>query len=97
MLILLMILTIIIISAFFGVLAAYLFMIGKLLDAIGGSPDSYLAKLRLGLRAIEQETSHIPTMVTQLNENLSATAEGLQVVDGHLVKTIDAVLKQERS
>ncbi|GAB4436737.1 MAG: hypothetical protein Kow0031_18470 [Anaerolineae bacterium] len=97
MLVLMMILTIIILSAFFGVLAVYLYIIGKALDAIGGSPDSYLAKLRLGLRAIEQETSHIPTMVTQLNQNLTATAEGLQVVDGHLVKTIDAVLKQERS
>ena len=97
MLVIMMILTIIVVSAFFGVLAGYLYIIGKALDDIGGSPDSYLAKLRLGLRAIDQETSHIPTMVTQLNQNLSATAEGLQVVDGHLVKTIEAVLKQERS
>ena len=96
MLVLMMILTIIVVSAFFAVLAGYLYIIGKSLDAIGGSPDSYLAKLRLGLRAIEQETGHIPTMVTQLNQNLSATADGLQVVDGHLVKTIEAVLKQER-
>lgn len=97
MLVLLMILTILVVLVFVGVLVVYLFIIGKTLDAIGGSPDSYLAKLRLGLRAIEQETSHIPTMVAQLNQNLGATAEGLQVVDGHLVKTIDAVLKQERS
>lgn len=97
MLIVLMILTIVVVSLFFGVVAVYLFKIGELLDAIGGSPTSYLAKLRMGLRAIEQETSHIPTMVTQLNQNLSATADGLQVVDSHLVQTIDAVLKQERS
>ena len=58
MLVLMMILTIIVVSAFFAVLAGYLYIIGKSLDAIGGSPDSYLAKLRLGLRAIEQETGH---------------------------------------
>lgn len=97
MLILLMILSAIVTLVFFGVLAAYLFLIAKVLDAIGGLPDSYLAKLRMGLRAIEQETSHLPTQVTRLNEGLAATADGLQTVEVNLSKTIDAVLRQERS
>lgn len=94
MLILLMVLTAIITLIFFGVLAVYLYMISNVLDGIGGSPDSYLAKLRLGLRAIEQETSHLPTQVIRLNQGLAATAEGLQAVDAHLTKTIEAVLQQ---
>jgi hypothetical protein len=97
MLIFLMILTAIVTLVFFGVLAVYLYLISNVLDGIGGSPDSFLAKLRLGLRAIEQETSHLPTQVTRLNQGLTATAEGLQVVDAHLSKTIEAVLRQGRS
>ena len=79
---------------FFGVLALYLFQIATTLEAIGGKPDSFLAKLRLGLRAIEQETSHLPREVTQLNEGLTAVASGLQKVDEHLVGTIEAVVGQ---
>jgi len=66
------------------------------LNAIGGNPNSYLAKLRLGLRAIEIETGHIPTEVTTLNTELGVIAEGLIGVDQHLTNTIDAVVKQER-
>ena len=53
--------------------------------------------LRFGLRAIETETGHLPVEVTKLNEALTKTAEGLQVVDDNLVGTIDAVLKQKKS
>lgn len=66
------------------------------LTSIGGDGKSYLAKLRLGLRAIETETGHLPTEVTKLNETLTNTAGGLKVVDQHLVGTIDAVLKQKK-
>ena len=57
----------IVVLAFLGVVAFYLVLISRLLEAIGGTPTSYLAKLRLGLRAIETETGHLPTQVTQLN------------------------------
>lgn len=77
------------------VLVRYLRAIIALLTSIGGDGNSYLAKLRLGLRAIETETGHIPTEVTRLNEQLSNTADGLKAVDAHLVGTIDAVLKQK--
>lgn len=94
MLILLMVLSAVVALIFFGALALYLYMIIQLLEAIGGDPDSYLAKLRLGLRAIETETGHLPVQVTKLNAGLSAVADGLQVADQHLTGTIDNVLKQ---
>ena len=66
------------------------------LNAIGGNPDSYLSKLRLGLRAIETETGHIATEVITLNAELGVIAEGLTGVDQHLVNTINSVVKQKR-
>jgi len=38
------------------VVAAALMRIDPVLESIGGRGESYLAKLRLGLRAIERET-----------------------------------------
>lgn len=87
----------IVVLVFLGVVAVYLVMISRLLEDIGGTPTSYLAKLRLGLRAIETETGHLPVQVTKLNEGLTAIASGLSVADDHMVGTIDAVVKQEGS
>jgi len=95
MFILLTIVSALVVVVFFGVLAVYLVLIARTLEAIGGAPDSFLAKLRLGLRAIETETSHLPVEVTKLNQGLTAVAGGLQQVDQHLVNTIEAVLRQE--
>lgn len=95
MLVLLMVLTAIVTLIFFGALAIYLYLIIQLLEAIGGAPDSYLAKLRLGLRAIETETGHLPVQVTTLNQGLTAVAEGLVAADQHLAGTIEAVLQQK--
>jgi len=95
MLIFLMLLSALVTVIFFGALALYLYRIIQLLERIGGYPDSYLAKLRLGLRAIETETGHLPGQVTRLNQGLSAVAEGLQVADHHLAGTIQAVVRQE--
>ena len=97
MFVLLMVLTMLAASALLVVLLFNLSRIVQALEGIGARPDSYLAKLRLGLRAIETETGHLPTQVTTLNRTLSTISEGLQGVDAHLVKTIDAVLKQEGS
>ena len=92
----LMLLTILAVLILVFVLVKYLRAIISLLVSIGGDGESYLAKLRLGLRAIETETGHLPTEVTKLNQALSATKDGLEVVDQHLVGTIDAVLKQKK-
>lgn len=91
----LMLATILAVLLLVFVLVKYLRNIIALLKSIGGDPESFLAKLRLGLRAIETETGHLPVEVTKLNASLIRTAEGLKVVDQHLVGTIDAVIKQE--
>ena len=79
---------------FFLVLAYALVKISSMLESIGGTPTSFLAKLRLGLRAIEKETSHLAPQVIKVNAGLTQIAGGLASVDKHLVGTINAVVKQ---
>jgi hypothetical protein len=88
-------LTVLLVLVFFGVLAYALVQISAVLRSIGGTPTSYLAKLRLGLRAIERETSHLAPNVLKINAGLGQIAGGLQSVDRRLVGAIDAVVKQE--
>jgi len=80
----------------FVVLAFGLIKISNTLRAIGGTPTSYLAKLRFGLRAIETETGHLAPQVTVLNRGLGQVAENLGEVDRHLGGTLEAVKRQER-
>ena len=96
MLLLLTILTAVLVIVFFLVLAFALIKISSVLRSIGGTPTSYLAKLRLGLRAIEVETSHLTPQVVRVNEGLSKIAGGLEAVDAHLVGTINAAVAQRR-
>lgn len=93
--VLLTILSALLVLVFFVVLAYALVRISATLESIGGTPTSYLAKLRLGLRAIEKETSHLAPQVIKINAGLTQIAGGLVSVDKHLVGTIDAVVKQE--
>ncbi len=95
MIVLLTLLSALAVLLFVGVLAFYLWRISDLLMVIGGTPTSYLAKLRLGLRAIETETGHLASQVGRLNARLSSLAQALQAVDDHLVATIEAVKRQE--
>lgn len=94
MMVLLMVITILAVLLLVFVLVKYLNAIIDTLVSIGGNGKSYLAKLRLGLRAIETETGHLPTQVTQLNKSLTNIGEGLKVVDSELDKSIKAALKQ---
>lgn len=95
MIVLLMVLSALALLALFGALIYFLKKIVAVLDQIGGRADSYLAKLRMGLRAIEVETSHLPTQATKLNESLQAIAGGLGAVDERLVGTATAAIRQE--
>ncbi len=95
MVVLLTLLSALVVLLFVGVLVFYLWRISTELQAIGGTPTSYLAKLRLGLRAIETETGHLATQVTELNNHLKSLAALLQSVDDHLAATIEAVKQQE--
>ena len=69
---------------FLGVVAHALVRIVAELEAIGGNGDSLLAKLRLGLRAIERETSHLPAAAPKINAGLKNIAGGLIQVDATL-------------
>lgn len=81
--------------AFLGTVAVMLNRIAGTLEAIGGRGDSYLAKLRLGLNAIERETSHLPAAAVPLNDNLGKVAEGLTAVDEALGSLHGALTTQE--
>lgn len=74
---------------FLAVVARALIQIVHLLEDIGGKGDSYLAKLRLGLRAIERETSHLPGAAPGINAGLETTAKGLMAID----ETLDGLHK----
>ena len=91
----LMIITIFAVLVLVYVLLRYLSDISDTLRSIGGDGQSYLAKLRLGLRAIETETGHLPSNVMNLNETLTKTAEGLKAVDEGLVTGIEKALAQK--
>ncbi|KNG92195.1 hypothetical protein [Pseudaestuariivita atlantica] len=80
---------------FLGIVAAALIRINEALESIGGTGESYLAKLRLGLRAIERETSHLPAAAPALNADLGAIAEGLTAVDATLGEVHSALVAQE--
>ena len=69
--VLLTLLTALLVLVFFSVLAYALAKIGTALESIGGKPTSYLAKLRMGLRAIEKETSHLAPQVIKVNAGLT--------------------------
>lgn len=87
--------TAICVLAFFLVVALALLRIDPVLESIGGRGDSYLAKLRLGLRAIERETSHLPAAAPRINEGLGALAGGLTEVDATLGRAYAALTAQD--
>lgn len=96
----LMLLTVVGVSALFIALAFFLWPLVHELELIGGPttrfrrPANYLGKIRLGLRAIEMETSAIVPQVTRLNTGLRAVRDGLRAIDDNLNGTIEAVTKQ---
>lgn len=73
---------------FLGTVAWELIRIVAALEAIGGRGESYLAKLRLGLRAIERETSHLPRTAPGINAALGQTAAGLGAAEAGLGRVL---------
>jgi hypothetical protein len=69
-----------------------------LLEAIGSANhgQSSLEMIAWGVRAIEIETRHIPTEVTQLNSGLSLIAARLKQIDDGLVAIAGAATNQPR-
>ncbi len=91
----LMLATAVAVLGFFLVIAFALLRIDPLLETIGGEGDSYLAKLRLGLRAIERETSHLPVAVPRINTGLGELAGGLMAVDATLGEAYASLVAQK--
>ena len=91
----LMLATAVAVLGFFLVIAFALLRIDPVLEAIGGRGDSYLAKLRLGLRAIERETSHLPVAVPRINAGLGELAGGLMAVDATLGEAYSSLVTQK--
>lgn len=83
-------------AALFIALAIYLKLIIRELEPTGGTPTSFLAKIRLGVRAIEMETGGLVPQVTKLNQGLTAVRDGLKAIDANLGGLIDAVQRQGR-
>lgn len=94
MIVLLTVLSALAVVAFFGMVIAYLIAIVDRLDRIGGAPTSFLAKIALGVRAIETETGALAPQVIQLNDGLSTIEGGLKVIDQHLVAAFTALGEQ---
>lgn len=90
-------------SALFIALALFLRPIIRELEDIGGpstrfrQPANFLAKIRLGVRAIEVETGGLVPQVTKLNAGLTAIRDGLRGIDANLTGVIDGVSKQRPS
>jgi hypothetical protein len=82
---------------FLAVVAWALTRIVPTLEAIGGNGVSLLAKLRVGLRAIERETSHLPAAAPKVNAGLANIATGLMQVDRTLGGLHSALTAQERT
>jgi hypothetical protein len=100
--VLLAVLSVIGVAALFVALALFLRAIDRTLEEIGGPatrfvrPVNYLAKIRLGLRAIERQTDALAPHVTRVNGGLGAIRDGLRAIDTHLAGVIAAVSRQAR-
>jgi hypothetical protein len=90
------------VATLFVALTIVLRAIDRTLEQIGGpatrfsTPVNYLAKIRLGLRAIERQTDALAPHVTRVNGGLGAIRDGLRVIDANLAGVIAAVSRQAR-
>ena len=75
------------------VVAVNLVRIIHALEWIGGTPVSWLAKIRFGLRAIETQTGLLAPLVTNLNTGLGALDGGLRQVENDLSAAVAALRK----
>ena len=73
------------------VVAVNVIRINRALFSIGGTPTSWLAKIRFGLRAIETETGQLAPLVTNLNTGLGALDGGLRQVEQDLRAAVTAL------
>lgn len=100
--VLLAVISVVGVAALLVALALFLRAIDRTLEQIGGpatrfvAPVNYLAKIRLGLRAIERQTDALAPYVTRVNSGLGAIRDGLKAIDANLAGVITAVSRQTR-
>jgi hypothetical protein len=100
MIILMTLLSLVVIAVFIAVLVAGLVKINEVLESIGGERVGYSGKLSdlglitFGVRAIEQQTSHLGPALTELNQGLVRAADGMQQIENNLTGTLEAVERQ---
>src|SRR5205085_6713778 len=87
---------VVVITALFSVLAAFLVLILRELEAAGGSSTSLIAKIRLGRRAIETQAGHVPREVPTVNERMAQLAVALATVDANLSRLTEALKRRQR-
>ena len=92
--VLLTVLTIGLVLVLVGVLVVSLRLIIAELERIGGDPDSVLAKIRWGVRAIERQTEALGPEVGRLNDGLGQLDGGLAEVAAHLSGTLRQLERQ---
>jgi septation ring formation regulator EzrA len=98
--ILMTLLSLLVIAAFIAVLVVGLVKINEVLESIGGERVGYSGKLSdlglisFGVRAIEQQTSHLGPALNELNDRLARATDGLQQVERNLSQTLEAVERQ---
>jgi hypothetical protein len=79
------------VATFASALIYFLFKIVTALENIGGSSNSYLAKIRFGVRAIEKQSSALGPEVKALNERLASLTDRLALIDANLGATAKAL------
>jgi septal ring factor EnvC (AmiA/AmiB activator) len=101
--VLLTVLSAIVAVAFLLVLAVCATRVAETLESIGArepSPKnngsmSFLAKISLGVRAIEGQCIHLGKQVTDLNRDLKPLAEGLIAIQDRLATVRQSIDKQQ--
>lgn len=100
MILLMTLLSLLVIAVFIAVLVIGLVKINEALESIGGERYGYqgsltdLELIQFGVRAIEQQTSHLGPTLTELNQGLTRASDGLRQIEANLTSTLDAVERQ---
>lgn len=87
---LLLFLTMIAVVTFAIIVARYVISITAVVQHFGASKDCDLAKICWGVRAIDKETSILPTGIAELNNHLVAIRDGLVSIDRAVVTATQA-------
>ena len=72
------------------IVARYVIVITGVIEHFGSGKDCDLAKIGWGVRAIDKETSVLPTGIRELNTQLVSIRDGLVSIDRSIVAAVQA-------